>query len=71
LQTENKEPSVFSNVIPAVGLDSRDSFFIDDISGKTGCWWHGSEPASFDTLNELFWKRMEAVSEMLIHISSG
>ena len=61
-EMEKKVPFLFSNIMPSVSLDGRDSSFIHDISGNIGCWWLGSPLASFDALNELFWKRMEMVS---------
>ena len=62
LETEKQVPFIFSNIIPSVQLDPRDSFFIKDISGDLGCWWHGGDSASFDQLNELFWNWMKKAS---------
>jgi len=59
---ETNLPFLLSNILPTIDMESRDSFFIEDISGNVGCWWHGSPLASYDKLNELFWKRMERVS---------
>ena len=61
-ETDQTIPFIFSNIILSVELHPWDSYFIWDICGDQGCWWHlDGDVATFDLLNGLFWKRMNKV----------